>query len=193
MRVLALETFDEAGQLRSDGAGLSAVLARLGSQCLETAVAIAQRPIEQRIDGNCCSFRMRDVVGAGGDLLGAAREFAAGKAFNKQEARLMQNRRAFHRSRSYIQFNQPQTQEYRVEMYPGVICSAVHAATRCAFAITTLHPGSNLKNLVYEEGKKRGSLQNFSNCSEPQQSFYNPRSSRSCTKRLEMHPIRCAL
>src|SRR2546422_7318661 len=44
-------------------------------------------------------------------------------------------------------------------MYPGVICSAVHAATRCAFAITTLHPGSNLKNLVYEEGKKRGSLQ----------------------------------
>jgi len=56
----------------------------------------------------------------------------------------MQNRRAFHRSRSYIQFNQPQTQEYRVEMYPGVICSAVHAATRCAFAITTLHPGSNL-------------------------------------------------
>src|SRR5437660_9235770 len=50
-------------------------------------------------------------------------------------------------------FNQPQTQEYPVEMYPGVICSAVHAATRCAFAITTLHPGSNLKNLVYEEGK----------------------------------------
>jgi hypothetical protein len=39
-------------------------------------------------------------------------------------------------------------------MYPGVICSAVHAATQCAFAITTLHPGSNLKNLAYEEGKK---------------------------------------
>ena len=48
-------------------------------------------------------------------------------------------------------------------MYPGVICSAVHAATRCAFAITTLHPGSNLKNLAYEEGKKRGSLQQSSN------------------------------
>jgi hypothetical protein len=45
-------------------------------------------------------------------------------------------------------------------MYPGVICSAVHAATRCAFAITTLRPGSNLKNLAYEEGKKRGSLHN---------------------------------
>src|SRR3989440_11277248 len=43
-------------------------------------------------------------------------------------------------------------------MHPGAIRSAVHAATRCAFAITTLHPGSNLKNLAYEEGKKRGSL-----------------------------------
>src|SRR6516225_3760702 len=43
-------------------------------------------------------------------------------------------------------------------MYPGVICSVVHAATRCAFAISTLLPGSNLKNLAYEEGKKRGSL-----------------------------------
>src|SRR5208283_1873967 len=64
MRVLTLETFDEAGQLRSDGAGLSAVLARLGCQCLETTVAVAQRPIEQRIDGNRRSFRMGDVVGA---------------------------------------------------------------------------------------------------------------------------------
>src|SRR5208283_4622242 len=84
MRVLTLETFDEAGQLRSDGAGLSAVLARLGCQCLETTVAVAQRPIEQRIDGNRRSFRMGDVVGAGSDLLGAAREFAAGKTFNYQ-------------------------------------------------------------------------------------------------------------
>src|SRR6266550_3750357 len=84
MRVLALETFDEAGQLRSDGAGLSAVLARLGSQGLETAVAITQRPIEQRIDGNRRSFRMRDVVGASGDFLGTAREFAAGKTFDHQ-------------------------------------------------------------------------------------------------------------
>ena len=56
MRVLALETFDETGQLRSDGAGLSAVLARLGGQCLETAVAVTQRPVEQRIDGNSNAF-----------------------------------------------------------------------------------------------------------------------------------------
>src|SRR5438309_8240710 len=52
-------------------------------------------------------------------------------------------------------------------MYPGVICSAVHAATRCAFAITTLHPGSNLKNLAYEEGKKRGSLQQLPGPTRP--------------------------
>jgi hypothetical protein len=65
MRIFALEAFDETGQLRSDGAGLATVLARLGSQGLETAVAIAQRPIEQCIDGNRRSFRMRDVVGAG--------------------------------------------------------------------------------------------------------------------------------
>src|SRR6266851_4651943 len=43
--------------------------------------------------------------------------------------------------------------------YPVVIRSAVHAATRCALAITALHPGFNLRNLAYEEGKKRGSLQ----------------------------------
>src|SRR4029077_9223784 len=84
MRIFALEAFDETGQLWSDGAGLSTVLARLGSQGLETAVAIAQRPIEQCIDGNRRSFRMRDVVGAGGDLLGAAREFTAGKTLDDQ-------------------------------------------------------------------------------------------------------------
>src|SRR5207245_9322309 len=84
MRILAREAFEETGQWRSDGAGLSTVLARLGSQCFETTVAVAQRPIEQRIDGNRRSFRMRDVVGAGSDLLGAAREFTAGKTFNDQ-------------------------------------------------------------------------------------------------------------
>ncbi len=84
MRVLALEAFDETGQLRGDGAGLSAVLARLGSQRFETAVAVAQRPIQQRIDGNRRPFRMGDVVVAGGDLLSAAREFATGKTFNYQ-------------------------------------------------------------------------------------------------------------
>ena len=41
MRVLALEAFDEAGQLRSHRAGLSPVLARFGSQGFETAIAVA--------------------------------------------------------------------------------------------------------------------------------------------------------
>jgi len=48
-------------------------------------------------------------------------------------------------------------------MYPVVIRSAVHAATRCALAITALHPGFNLRNLAYEEGKKRGSLHHVCN------------------------------
>jgi len=39
MRVFALESFDEIGQLRSDGARLVAILARLGSQSLEAAGA----------------------------------------------------------------------------------------------------------------------------------------------------------
>jgi hypothetical protein len=44
-------------------------------------------------------------------------------------------------------------------MYPVVIRSAVHAATRCALAITILLPEFNLENIAFEEGKKRGSLQ----------------------------------
>ncbi len=47
----------------------------------------------------------------------------------------------------------------RIEMYPVVIRSAVHAATRCALAITTLHPRLNLRNLAFEEGKEHGTLQ----------------------------------
>jgi hypothetical protein len=46
-------------------------------------------------------------------------------------------------------------------MYPVVIRSAVHAATRCALAITTLLPGFNLKNIASEEEEKRGALQNM--------------------------------
>src|SRR6266568_3925056 len=46
MRVLALEAFNEAGQLRCDGAGLTAVLARFGSQRFEATVAIAHGPVQ---------------------------------------------------------------------------------------------------------------------------------------------------
>jgi hypothetical protein len=44
-------------------------------------------------------------------------------------------------------------------MYPVVIRSAVHAATRCALAITILLPEFKLETIACEEGKKRGSLQ----------------------------------
>jgi hypothetical protein len=39
-----------------------------------------------------------------------------------------------------------------------VIRSTVHAATRCALAITILLPEFKLENIACEEGKKRGSL-----------------------------------
>jgi nucleoside-diphosphate-sugar epimerase len=44
-------------------------------------------------------------------------------------------------------------------MYPSVIRSAMHAATRCALAITALLLGINLRNITFEEENKRGSLQ----------------------------------
>jgi hypothetical protein len=84
MWVFALEAFDETGQLRGHGAGLATVLTRFGSESLEAAVAVAPRPIQQRIDGNRRPFRIGDVVVAGGDLLSAAREFAAGKGLDHQ-------------------------------------------------------------------------------------------------------------
>ncbi len=44
-------------------------------------------------------------------------------------------------------------------MYPSVIRSAMHAATRCALAITALLLGINLRNITFEEENKRGLLQ----------------------------------
>jgi hypothetical protein len=41
MRVLALETLDEGGGLRRDGAHLAAVLARFGGKRSESVAAIA--------------------------------------------------------------------------------------------------------------------------------------------------------
>jgi hypothetical protein len=43
-------------------------------------------------------------------------------------------------------------------MYPSVIRSAMHAAARCALAITALLLGINLRNITFEEENKRGSL-----------------------------------
>ena len=84
MRVLAFEPFDESGGVRRDGAGLPAVLARFGRQARPAVAAIAQRPIQQRVHRDLAAGGMRNVVEAGGDLLGAAREFAAGQRLQHQ-------------------------------------------------------------------------------------------------------------
>ena len=84
MRIFAFEAFDEVGELRGDGARLAAILAGLRRQGFEAAVAVAQRPIQQRIDGNGGAFGIGDVVVAGGDLFGAAGEFAARQRFQHQ-------------------------------------------------------------------------------------------------------------
>ena len=84
MRVLAFEPFDEGGGFRRDGAGLAAILARLGRQRGQSVAAIAQRPIQQRVHRDLAAGGMRNVVEAGGDFLGAAGEFAAGQRFQHQ-------------------------------------------------------------------------------------------------------------
>ena len=71
MRILALEPFNEAGQLRGDSARDAAVLARFGRQGLETTLAVAQRPAQQGIDGDPGPLGIGEVVVAGSDLLGA--------------------------------------------------------------------------------------------------------------------------
>ncbi len=67
-------------------ARLAAVLARFGRQSLEAAGAVAERPIQQRIDGNRNAFGIGNVVVTGGNLLGAAGEFSAGQSFEHQRA-----------------------------------------------------------------------------------------------------------
>ena len=82
MRILSLEAFNEAGQLRSDDARQAAVLARLGRQRLEAAVAVAYGPLQQGIGGDSRPFGIGKVVVASGNLLGTACEFAARKTLN---------------------------------------------------------------------------------------------------------------
>jgi len=84
VRVFALETLDEISELRRDGAGLPAVLPRLRRQRLEASVAVAQRPVQQRVYRNRGALGSGDLVVAGGNLLGAAGEFAARKRLQNQ-------------------------------------------------------------------------------------------------------------
>src|SRR5271169_1633671 len=59
--------------------------------------------------------------------------------------------RAFRRSTSYIEFNEPQAQGYREsQCNPAWIRSAIHAPTPHALTITTLLRGFNLKNINFE-------------------------------------------
>ena len=84
IRVLAFEAFDESGGFGRDSAGLSAILARFGRQGFQSVAAIAQGPIQQRVHRDLAAGGMRDVVEAGGDLLRAAREFAARQRLQHQ-------------------------------------------------------------------------------------------------------------
>jgi hypothetical protein len=81
MRIFAFQSFDQVGELRSDGARLAAVLAGFGGEGIEAAAAIAERPLEQSIDRNRYALGIGNVVLAGGNLLSAAGEFTAGKGF----------------------------------------------------------------------------------------------------------------
>lgn len=77
VRVFALETLDEIGKLRRNGARLPAVLPRLRRQRLEAAVAVAQRPVQQCVYRNRCALGSGNLVVAGGNLFGAPCELTA--------------------------------------------------------------------------------------------------------------------
>src|ERR1017187_9195297 len=84
MRVLAFEPFDERGSIGCDGALLTAVQAWLGSERGESIAAITQRPLQQGVHRDRAARGVRNVVKAGGDLLGAPRQFAARQRFQYQ-------------------------------------------------------------------------------------------------------------
>jgi hypothetical protein len=84
VRVFALETLDEIGKLWRDVARLPAVLPRLRRQRLEAAIAVAQRPVQQRVYRNRCALGSGDLVVAGGNLFGAPRELTARQGLENQ-------------------------------------------------------------------------------------------------------------
>ncbi len=84
MRVLAFEAFDEVGELRVMARDWPRSWRGLGASASKPPRAIAQRPIQQGIHRNRSAFGIGNVVVAGGNLLGAAREFAAGQGFEHQ-------------------------------------------------------------------------------------------------------------
>ena len=71
------------GSIQLGGGGLAVILAQLGRQRGQS-VAIAQRPVQQGIHRDLAAGGMGNVVEAGGDLLRAPGEFAAGQRFQHQ-------------------------------------------------------------------------------------------------------------
>ena len=72
MGVFAFQAFNQRGGFRGDGAQLAAVVARFGSERVESIAAIAQRPVQQRVHRHLPARGMGNVVDTRGDLLGAA-------------------------------------------------------------------------------------------------------------------------
>ena len=84
MRVGTFETLDERGRFGRDYALLAAIQARLGMERGESVAAVAQRPLKQRVHRHLAASGVRNIVKAGGDLLGAPRQFAARQSFQNQ-------------------------------------------------------------------------------------------------------------
>ena len=84
MRIFALETFDEIGELGCDRAWLPAILPRLGSQRFETAATVAQHPIQQGVHANRSALGAGDLVMPGGNLFGAPRQLTPRQRFQNQ-------------------------------------------------------------------------------------------------------------
>ena len=79
VRVLAFQPFDQLGQLRGEGARLPAVASGLRRQGGKTTTAIAQRPIEQGIDGEGAALGIRDVIATRSNFLRPAGELSTRK------------------------------------------------------------------------------------------------------------------
>ena len=83
-RTLALESFEQRGGLRRDGAELAAILTRLRMQRGEAVAAIAERPLQERVHRDLAARGVRDVVEARGDFLRASRQLATRQRFEHQ-------------------------------------------------------------------------------------------------------------
>jgi hypothetical protein len=84
MWVLAFQPLDQLGQLWGNDTWLSTIASRLGSQGGKATAAIAPGPVQQGVNRKRSALGVRDLVLARRDLLGPAREFAAGQDLQNQ-------------------------------------------------------------------------------------------------------------